>query len=105
MGKLGGIRRGVIAAGIAVAKIEMKPIIATGLQMFGQPECIGKTVTLRNPHVESRATPPSEHVLFGNTAMLESPNRRAALSTLSVIVSAGCGQQWCGRTALAVVDR
>ena len=65
MRKLRSVRSCVIAAGVAVTKVEMETVVAEVLQVLRLPERVRESISFGDVHVERRPTPPSEHVAFG----------------------------------------
>src|SRR5579864_6727552 len=82
----------------------MEPIVTEILQVLRQPERVRKAVAFRDLHVEGGPTPPSEHVVFWNAAVVQLANGSAVILQLRMVVRAGCEHKRFSGEALAVVD-
>src|SRR5690349_6009684 len=104
MRKFGSIWGRVVSARIAVAEIEMEPIVSKIFQVLRKPERVGKAVAFRDLHIEGGPAPPSQHVVFRNATVVQLANGSAVILQLRMIVRA-CGEHnRFSRQALAVVD-
>src|SRR5580704_14950365 len=88
-GELRGIGRRIFATRVSVTQVEMKIVVAQGLQVLGQPLSVRERSALRDLRVKGRPAPPSEQVVCADTAVMQLSNHGAIVIKLRVIVFSG----------------